>query len=85
MNSLMIGAPKLDVPGISASQSSSNRQKEHNSNFRTQMPYRSLGSKASFKHECKHPALSLRNARKLARMKNDFDGLPDSERHRLHR
>lgn len=56
MNSLMIGAPKLDGLGTNAIQRSSKLQKEHNSNFRTHTPYQSLGSKASFKHECKHPA-----------------------------
>jgi hypothetical protein len=49
MNSLMTGALKLDMAGISENPTSSDRQKQHKMSFRTQVPYRSSGSKSSHK------------------------------------
>jgi hypothetical protein len=59
MNSLMIGAPKLDGLPISASQRGSHRQKAHRMYFRTLIPYRSLGAKASLRCEGKAHRASL--------------------------
>ena len=52
------------MPRISVSQSSSNRQKEHRLNFRTKMPYRSLGSKASLRFKGNAHRTCIQHARK---------------------